>query len=121
MSESFFEFRERIVSAKTQASAAPATPRETLTVSQLTRQIEKVLRQLPASFLVRGEVSNFNRHAASGHVYFTLKDPSACIDCVMFRDDAARVKFTPKDGMELLAAGSVKVYAQRGKYQLYVI
>jgi exodeoxyribonuclease VII large subunit len=117
MAESFFEFREKLT-AKT---PAPAAPPETVTVTQLTRQIEKALRQgLPATFLVKGEISNFKRHGPSGILYFTLKDPTSCIDCLMFRDEAARVKFTPKDGMELLASGSVKVYAIRGKYQLYV-
>src|SRR5437879_5256593 len=122
MAESFFEFREKIVgSAKRQTAATTAAaPREALTVSQLTRQIEKALRTLPPSFLVKAEVSNFNAHAASGHLYFTLKDGHACIDCVMFRSDAERLKFTPADGMELLATGAVKVYAQRGRYQLYV-
>jgi exodeoxyribonuclease VII large subunit len=70
--------------------------------------------------LVKGEVSNFTRHRASGHLYFTLKDAGACIDCVMFKSDAQRVKFEPTDGMELLASGRVGIYAQRGRYQLYV-
>src|SRR5690606_17541626 len=56
----------------------------------------------------------------SGHFYFTMKDADACIDCVMFKSDVARVKFEPKDGMDLLCTGSIKVYAQRGRYQLYV-
>jgi exodeoxyribonuclease VII large subunit len=119
LSESFFEFRERLT-AKGQAASAPARPRESLTVSQLTRFIEKAMRTLPPTFLVRAEVSNFNAHTGSGHLYFTLKDAGACIDCVMFRSDAERLKFTPADGMELLATGAVKVYPQRGRYQLYV-
>ena len=48
--------------------------------------------------LVRGEVSNCNRNKSSGHVYFTMKDAEACIDCVVFRGDAARVKFDLRDG-----------------------
>ena len=52
---------------------------------------------------------------AHGRPIFTLKERDACIDCVMFQSDAARVKFQPKDGMELLVSGSVKVYAQRGR------
>ncbi|MEO6437471.1 MAG: exodeoxyribonuclease VII large subunit [Tepidisphaeraceae bacterium] len=125
MSEGFFEFRERITKRVDASMPAPSPARvggdKPLTVSQLTRQIDRALREnLPAIVYVRGEVSNFNEHRASGHMYFTLKDDSACIDCVMFKSDAAAVKFEPRDGMELLATGAVKVYAQRGRYQLYV-
>ncbi len=121
MSEGFFEFRERLTIRRQVAPPAAVGERKPMTVSQLTRQIDQVLKKnLPQSVVVTGEVSNFNAHAGSGHLYFTLKDPDACIDCVMFRSDAARVKFTPKDGMELLAGGRVGVYAQRGRYQLYV-
>ena len=49
-----------------------------------------------------------------------LKDPGACVDCVIFKSDAQRLKFKPADGMELLAGGRVGIYAQRGRYQLYV-
>lgn len=69
---------------------------------------------------MQGEISNCKHHGTSGHIYFTLKDEGACIDCVMFRSDAVRLKFTPNDGMELLATGRVAVYPQRGRYQLYV-
>jgi exodeoxyribonuclease VII large subunit len=92
-----------------------------LSVTQLTSLIDRALRDgLPASVLVRGEVSNFKHHQGSGHLYFTLKDREACIDCVMFRGEAARLRFVPRDGMEMAASGRVAVYGQRGKYQLYV-
>ena len=123
MTESFFEFRARMTRRPEPAppavsSGSAARP---LTITQLTRQIDRALREnLPPTFLVKGELSNFNAHAGSGHFYFTLKDKDTCIDCVMFQSEAARVKFEPRDGMELLASGSVKVYAARGKYQLYV-
>ena len=69
---------------------------------------------------MRGEIGNYKHHGASGNAYFTLKDADACIDCVMFSSERANLKFDPCDGMELLATGPVAVYAQRGKYQLYV-
>lgn len=75
---------------------------------------------MPSSVLVRGEAGNYSRNKASGHLYFTLRDADACIDCVMFRSDAARLKFEPGDGMELLASGRIDVYPQRGRYQLYI-
>src|SRR5581483_6699185 len=59
-------------------------------------------------------------HHASGHRYFTLKEgQAACIDCVMYQSDGARLKFTPTDGMEMIASGRVAVWAPKGKYQLY--
>jgi exodeoxyribonuclease VII large subunit len=126
MTESFFEFRSRLTQRAQRVPAVPPSAQagssaKPLTVMQLTRQIERALREnLPPTFLVKGEVSNFSHHGPSGHFYFTLKERDACIDCVMFQSDAARVKFQPRDGMELLVSGSVKVYAQRGRYQLYV-
>jgi exodeoxyribonuclease VII large subunit len=124
MTESFFEFRARMTQRRTE-SAPPVvhggSAAKPLTVAQLTRQIDRALREnLPPTFLVKGELSNFKANAASGHFYFTLKDKDACVDCVMFASEAGRVKFKPRDGMELLASGGVKVYAQRGRYQLYV-
>lgn len=123
MAESFFEFREKMTSRGDAAPAPAGPPRggshQPLTVSQLTRQIDRVLKDhLPTSVLVKGEISNVNAHG-SGHLYFTLKDADACIDCVMWRSDAARLRFEPDGGMELLVSGHVKVYAQRGRYQLY--
>src|SRR5215207_9642738 len=127
MTESFFEFRSRLTQ-RAERPPAPAPPTaasgssaKPLSIAQLTRQIERALREnLPPTFLVKGELSNFSNHQRSGHFYFTLKDRDACIDCVMFQSEASRVKFEPRDGMELLASGGVRVYAQRGRYQLYV-
>ena len=86
--ENFFDFRE-----KQTAKPAPAPAKsEPLTVSQLTSQIDQALKgAFPRTVYVKGEVSNLNLHRGSGHLYFTLKDLGACIDCVMFRSDAARL------------------------------
>jgi exodeoxyribonuclease VII large subunit len=131
----FFSFYQRVGPSGTGAgenrpAGSPREPlarreavdeRQVLTVAQLTAQIERALRGgLPSTLYVRGEVSNFKHHGASGHVYFTLKDAQACVDCVMFRSDATRLKFDPGDGMELLATGRIGVFPQRGRYQLYV-
>ncbi len=121
---SFFEFREQMTAkAKTPAPArttrAPKTD-EALSVSALTRQIDSAIRTgLPDRLLVQGELSNTKAHFASGHLYFTLKDDSATINCVMWKSDAARLKFKPADGVEVIAGGSIKVFAQKGAYQLY--
>jgi exodeoxyribonuclease VII large subunit len=68
---------------------------------------------------VVGEVSNF-RAAASGHCYFTLKDDKAQISAVLFRSACARLRFVPRDGLEVVAGGRVKLYETRGTLQLYV-
>jgi exodeoxyribonuclease VII large subunit len=89
--------------------------------SQLNRLVESALKsQLPATLLVRGEVSNFKCNSTSGHCYFTLKDSTGCIDAVMWASSAKRLRFDPRDGMELLASGSIGVYVPRGRYQLVV-
>lgn len=66
-----------------------------------------------------GEVSNFTR-AASGHVYFTLKDESAQIRCVMWRSTVARQPYLPAHGDAILAHGAIGLYEAGGQYQLYV-
>jgi exodeoxyribonuclease VII large subunit len=68
---------------------------------------------------VAGEISNFTR-AASGHLYFTLKDPSAQIKCVMWRSHAERLRYRPAEGDAVIAHGRVSVYEAGGAYQLYV-
>jgi len=68
---------------------------------------------------VEGEISNLSR-PKSGHLYFTLKDSSAAIRCVMWRSRAAGVNFVIQDGTAVSAHGSLSVYEQRGDYQLYV-
>ncbi|MEK6799015.1 MAG: exodeoxyribonuclease VII large subunit [Planctomycetota bacterium] len=91
-----------------------------LTVSQLTSIIKQALeRSIPATIHVVGQVSNFKRHG-SGHLYFTLKDAFSELSCVMWRSDAAKLKFTPDDGLEVVATGGIEVFERAGRYQLYV-
>src|SRR5438105_1126414 len=94
----FFDFQERLAATR-QAARTPVAPTktnapiETLTVSKLTQQIERVIKNgFPSVVHVRGEVSNLKLHGSSGHTYFTLKDARNCIDCVMFKSDAVRMK-----------------------------
>lgn len=67
---------------------------------------------------VAGEISNFKRYP-SGHCYFTLKDAGAVLKCVMFRGNAASLRFEPKNGDTVLAVGRIAVYERDGVYQLY--
>jgi len=71
-----------------------------------------------AALSVRGEISNFKRYP-SGHRYFTLKDEQGVLRCVMFKSSAETLKFTPEDGMTVIARGRVAVFARDGQYQLY--
>ncbi len=91
-----------------------------VTVSQLTAKIKRRLESdlLLQDVLVRGEVSNYKRHS-SGHLYFTLKDQTASLRCVMFRSYAGKLPFEPEDGAEILARGRISLYEQGGQYQLY--
>ncbi|MEE0230188.1 MAG: exodeoxyribonuclease VII large subunit, partial [Peptococcaceae bacterium] len=69
---------------------------------------------------VEGEISNFKRHASSGHCYFSIKDDKAAIRCVMFRSAAERMRTLPKNGQAVIVQGSISVYTKTGDYQLYV-
>ena len=68
--------------------------------------------------LVKGEVSNFKNHY-TGHFYFTLKDESSLIKCVMFKSYAEKVDFELKDGMKIIVFGTVSVFERDGVYQIY--
>jgi exodeoxyribonuclease VII large subunit len=96
-----------------------ADPGRVLTVGEFTRRVKEALEGAIAPGWVRGEVSNL-RAQASGHVYFTLKDASAQLACVLFRGDALKQSLTLRDGLQVLAYGEIGVYEQRGQYQLVV-
>ncbi|HRO90091.1 MAG TPA: exodeoxyribonuclease VII large subunit, partial [Promineifilum sp.] len=89
-------------------------------VSELTTYIREMfeLDYRLQEIEVMGEISNFTR-AASGHLYFTLKDGAAQIKCVMWRSQAERLRFRPAEGDAVLARGRVSVYDAGGVYQLY--
>ena len=90
------------------------------TVSKLTFYIRKLLEEneVLQDVWVRGEISNLSR-PASGHVYFTLKDSSAALKCVMWKTSAARLRMGLQDGMEVEVHGRIGVYEVSGQYQLY--
>ena len=67
--------------------------------------------------LVRGEISNWRR-AVSGHFYFTLKDREGAVQCVMYRREAAALRFRPENGMQIIAEGGLTVFVAAGQYQL---
>ena len=90
------------------------------TVTDLTHHLRRLLEadaDLQAIW-VQGEVSNLSR-PSSGHLYFTLKDAGAALRCVMWRNEASRLRFDPADGMAVEVHGSISVYEAGGQYQLY--
>ncbi|MBN1208821.1 MAG: exodeoxyribonuclease VII large subunit [Myxococcaceae bacterium] len=100
---------------------APARPsRAVLTVGELTRQLKETIEARYPRVLVRGEVSGFRGANARGHLYFSLKDADACIDAKVWASQAARLRFALRDGLEVVAEGSVDVYAPQGRYSLII-
>ena len=93
-----------------------------LSVSELNLMIAEAIRKDPRtrSVRVRGEISGFKNHIATGHWYFSLKDADAAISCAMFRSANLKAKIRPKDGDQVLAEGYVDFYPAQGRVQLYV-
>jgi exodeoxyribonuclease VII large subunit len=91
------------------------------TVQEVTRYIRLRLDEdtVLSDIYVKGELSNLSQ-PTSGHLYFTLKDESSELRCVMFREKNQGLKFTPEDGMSVILRGHISVYERRGSYQLYV-
>jgi exodeoxyribonuclease VII large subunit len=97
----------------------PAETRRVLSVWELTSDIKRLLEKSVGSVWVGGEITNL-RAQSSGHVYFTLKDVAAQLNCVLFRGTAATQRNLLADGQKVLLQGDVTVYEARGQYQLIV-
>ena len=91
-----------------------------LSISQLNEYIRGKLDSdaLLNSVAVRGEISNYKMYP-SGHHYFTLKDETSALKCVMFKGSALRLRFRPDNGIKVIAMGKISVYPRDGVYQLY--
>jgi len=94
-------------------------PRKIYTVSEITAGVKACLESEFSQVSVEGEISNLAA-AASGHLYFGLKDKGAQIRCVCFRGKARFLKFRAEDGLQVIASGNLSVYEPRGDYQLIV-
>ena len=94
--------------------------RNVYSVSQVNRYIKNMFSEdyFLQSVLVRGEVSNCKYHS-SGHIYFTLKDASGTLSCVMFAGRRRGLSFRMQEGDQVIVAGTVDVYERDGRYQLY--
>lgn len=93
---------------------------KTLTVSALNNYIKRIIDGdvILNNVSLKGEISNFKLHS-SGHMYFSLKDSTSKINCVMFKDKAQNVDLDFKEGMQVEISGRVKVYDKEGIYQMY--
>ncbi len=89
------------------------------TVSQVAEIVKVALETALPQVWVEGEVSGYKK-AASGHVFFSLKDEKSVIKSVMWQSTARKVPFELKDGLKVVCRGKVSVYEPRGDYQLYV-
>ncbi len=92
---------------------------DAVTVSELTRRVQRTIENAFSNVCVVGEISQFTI-ASSGHIYLTLKDEDAVLKAIIWRSTARKLKFELEEGLELVARGSLDVYPPRGSYQLIV-
>jgi exodeoxyribonuclease VII large subunit len=98
--------------------APPRRPaRRAITVSQLNTAIRNLLEGQLGEIWIQGEISNC-RVWNTGHMYFTLKDDRAQVRAVMFRMALRYLRFTPEDGLQVIARGQISVYEPKGEYQI---
>ncbi|MEA4888359.1 MAG: exodeoxyribonuclease VII large subunit [Clostridiaceae bacterium] len=92
-----------------------------ITVAQLNRYVNALLERDNNlnPVLVKGEISGFKAYP-SGHLYFTLKDEEAAVSCVMFKGQAARLKFRPANGLKVILTARAALYDRDGRFQLMV-
>ena len=101
------------------ATEGPGDNAPALSVSELSSALKRTVEGAFDHVRVRGEISGFKR-VGSGHCYFTLKDDAACIDAVIWRGQAAAIRFQPEDGIEVVATGRLTTYPARSRYQVVV-
>ncbi len=98
-------------------TSRPGANRDVISVSDLNRSARRLLEgEFPVVY-VEGEISNFTI-PSSGHWYFTLKDDQSQLRCAMFRFSNCRIRFVPRNGMQIIVRGKVSLYEGRGEFQL---
>ena len=91
-----------------------------MSVSSLNTKIKSLLEATFMHTMVEGEVASCTYHT-SGHLYFSIKDKSSAVKCVMWRSSVAKMKFRIEKGMHIIVEGSVSVYTPRGEYQFQTV
>ncbi|MBO4520906.1 MAG: exodeoxyribonuclease VII large subunit [Alphaproteobacteria bacterium] len=99
--------------------AAAEKTQEPLSVTALSLVLKTLVEKSFANVRVRGEISGLKK-AASGHLYFALKDEESVLDGVCWRGGAARLGIVPQDGLEVVCTGKITTYPGRSKYQMVV-
>lgn len=99
-----------------------AAVQSAMSVSQLNNYVKDLLEDdtLLSDAEVTGEISNFKHYLNGGHMYFTLKDDNASVSAVMYKNANRYLPFMPQDGMKVKVKGSVSLYPQSGRFQIYV-
>ncbi len=95
----------------------PRSAETIFSVSELTRQIKRLLEGTFGEVWVEGELSNVKLHT-SGHLYFSIKDETSSLGGVMFRARASRLRFEPRDGTKVRVQGAVTIYEPQSRYQI---
>ncbi len=103
----------------TGAVTAEGEHRDVYTVTRLNREARMILEGSFPPIWVQGEISNLSR-PSSGHLYFSLKDQHSQVRCAMFRNRNVALRFTPENGMLVLARANVSLYEDRGEFQLII-
>lgn len=94
-------------------------PEQVYTVTAVNKMARYVLEESFSTVWVEGEISNYLHHG-SGHRYFSLKDDESQLKCAMWRSHGAGLRFEPKDGLKVMAQGTLTIYERNGQYQLSV-
>ena len=89
-------------------------------VSELSGALKRTIEDEFGFVRVRGEISGYRGPSASGHVYFSLKDPNARIDSVIWKGNFARLKTKPQEGLEVIATGKITTFPGKSSYQIII-
>src|SRR5438105_8946383 len=100
-------------------SEAVRTNLPELSVSEIAAALKRTVEGAFPFVRVRGEVSNLKIHS-SGHIYFDLKDDKACLNAVIWRMTAQRLRIKPEPGLEVVCSGRITTYAGSSRYQIVV-
>ncbi len=99
----------------------PLLPRVALSVTEITRYLRQLLEsdEILQDVWIAGEISNLSR-PASGHIYFSMKDETAALRCVIWKSFALRLRVPLQNGLAVEAHGYISLYERDGQYQLYI-
>jgi exodeoxyribonuclease VII large subunit len=112
--------RESKVAASTENRGEIRGNLPEVTVSQLSAELKRTVEDNFSYVRLRGEVMGYRGPHASGHVYFSLKDPGARIDAIIWKGNFARLKFKPEEGLEVVVTGKVTTYPGKSSYQIVI-